>query len=95
MELAINAAEVAHKCDYIFTHDDDLLFHVKMPIAPSLPDVLLKVLDNYKPAIAAFPFKMQDNTVPAMKALKKKFAEHPVAPLTGYDPVKSFYYNTP
>jgi hypothetical protein len=63
-----------------------------MPIAPSLPDALLQVLQQYRPAIAAFPWGVVDSTVPAMSALKRKYTGQVVSPLTGFDSGTRYTY---
>jgi hypothetical protein len=56
--------------DYIFTHDDDLKFRIKQKLyhpKMSLANMLVTILNTYRPAIASFPWIRGDQSIPAMK----------------------------
>ncbi|KAL7342863.1 glycosyl transferase family 64 domain-containing protein [Rhodotorula toruloides] len=102
MFASVNEVMSRHRCDYIFTHDDDLEFTVAPhgnfydPSAPraNIAAELQYVLDVYRPAIAGFPWKVGDERFEGMKALKKEYATEEVAPLTGFDNGMVIYHKS-
>lgn len=95
MQAAIQVAMRKHRCQYIFTHDDDLKFYLTPNLVhPALPgedagvrlaNRLRTILALYQPAIASFPWDVGDNRFEGMIKLKEKWKNFPVAPLTGFD----------
>lgn len=85
-----------HHCDYIFTHDDDLEFHLAPTLRRPGDDLtvnngtamasrLVDILAEYNPAIASFPWEVGDKMWETMATLKVAWEHHEVAPLTGFD----------
>ncbi|GAA6057697.1 hypothetical protein NBRC10513_003040 [Rhodotorula toruloides] len=93
MYASVNEVTSRQRCDYIFTHDDDLEFRLAPfatyydPSAPrgNLAAELQYLLDVYRPAIAGFPWQVGDERFEGMKALKEEYETEEVAPLTGFD----------
>ncbi|KAM0790421.1 hypothetical protein ACM66B_003302 [Microbotryomycetes sp. NB124-2] len=92
---SIKAVTYANKCDYIFTHDDDLAFYTS-PRAKyrNHVDELVRMVSKYRPAIAGFPWAVGDARFDGMKELKAVFASKEVAPLTGFDNGMVLYHHS-
>ncbi|GAA5852127.1 hypothetical protein JCM8547_000166 [Rhodosporidiobolus lusitaniae] len=93
MFAAVQEITRRQRCEYIFTHDDDLKYHLA-PLskrynaaAPTdgIADELVDLLLRYRPAVAGFPWAVGDERFEGMKALKKLYENEEVAPLTGFD----------
>lgn len=98
IEAAVSELKATYDCDYVFTHDDDLIFQTVPSHLPnpnmSLPEILLYVLRTYKPAMAAFAWDEGDHTYRAMRVVKKAYQGKFVAPLTGFDNGNVIYHKS-
>ena len=98
IELVMNEISNRQKsCDYIFTHDDDLKFRIKQKFYDpemSLSDMLVTILETYRPAIASFPWIQDDKTIPAMKELAIHYKNEILSPLTGFDNGMVIYHKS-
>ncbi|CAF3874025.1 unnamed protein product [Rotaria sp. Silwood1] len=95
--LVSHLVEINKSCDYIFTHDDDLIFRIKQQFyvsEVSLPNLLINTLKTYRPAIASFPWSTADKTVLAMKELASIYENEIIAPLTGFDNGMVIYHKS-
>ncbi|KAJ3091777.1 Exostoses (Multiple)-like 3 [Quaeritorhiza haematococci] len=93
---ALNVARSTYSCEYIFTHDDDLLFYPRdseSEIRP-LPEILGDLLQRYRPAVAAFPWTHGDAMVAAMGRFAKKYNHSEVSPMTGFDSGMVIYHQS-
>ncbi|CAF3122687.1 unnamed protein product [Rotaria sp. Silwood2] len=98
IELIVNDILNANKpYDYIFTHDDDLTFHIKQRFSipkTSLPNMLMNILETYQPAIAGFPWSTGDKSVSAMQDLASAYENETISPLTGFDNGMVIYHKS-
>ncbi|CAF4492348.1 unnamed protein product, partial [Rotaria sp. Silwood2] len=84
-------------CEYIFTHDDDLIFRIKQQFhvpKVSLPNLLINILKTYRPAIASFPWSTGDKSILAMRELALVYENETIAPLTGFDNGMVIYHKS-
>lgn len=98
IEAAVSALKGLYDCEYVFTHDDDLVFqtvpsHLPSP-SMSLPDALVFILRTYRPAMAAFAWDVGDEKYPAMQSIKESYRGQIVAPLTGFDNGNVIYHKS-
>ncbi|KAK4704561.1 hypothetical protein P7C70_g1649, partial [Phenoliferia sp. Uapishka_3] len=96
LDLAKREAMKRYPCDYVFTHDDDLVFtlepsllrpgDVGQPLTGErLASRLKETLAVYKPAIASFAWDVGDSRWETMGNLKIAWKDSEVAPLGGFD----------
>ncbi|CAF3821321.1 unnamed protein product [Rotaria sordida] len=88
---------ISKTCDYIFTHDDDLTFHIKQQFnvsETSLSNLLISILKTYRPAIAGFPWSVGDKSILAMKELAAVYRNEAITPLTGFDNGMVIYHKS-
>ncbi|KAK4049319.1 hypothetical protein OIV83_004256 [Microbotryomycetes sp. JL201] len=92
---AVQAVTRSHRCDYIFTHDDDLRFYTGSKAKHrDHAKELVRIISRYYPAIAGFPWDVGDVRFDGMKELKAAFATKEVAPLTGFDNGMVLYHHS-
>ncbi|KAJ3064690.1 Crooked neck-like protein 1 [Podochytrium sp. JEL0797] len=93
--MLLSTVQRTHKCEYIFTHDDDLAFRVKGASRDtrSLDRVLTQLLLEYQPAVAGFPWEFGDRMYSGMKS-QKPFQTDPVNVLTGFDSGMVLYHHS-
>lgn len=96
LDLARRKILSLHTCKYLFTHDDDLEFHLAPRLlrrgddpaalnGTAMATRLQQLLHEYKPAIASFPWDVGDQRWDTMSQLRDAWAYREVAPLTGFD----------
>ena len=94
LDLARQEVLSAFQCQYIFVHDDDLVFKVrkhksshsrKLTEPMILAAELQSVLQRYKPGIAGFPWPVGDVDRNSMTEMRDAWLDTDIAPLTGFD----------
>lgn len=83
------------KCEYFFTHDDDLSFYATSEDETRpIWEILSNVLTKYQPAVLAFPWTQGDQTIPAMTLMREQYDSEEVVPLTGFDSGMVLYHES-
>ncbi|KAJ3356646.1 hypothetical protein HDU83_000508 [Entophlyctis luteolus] len=91
----LEESQKEYDCEYIFTHDDDLVFRMRdNQSEKSVSEELISKLFHYQPAVAGFPWEFGDGYYSGMKSQVAFHAAHDVAPLTGFDSGMVLYHKS-
>lgn len=103
-ELAVARAKTGgYLCEYFFAMDDDLVWNVNDSVlemnkfssmSPSVTEVMMNYLQEYRPAITGFPWPWGDTHERNLMLMNAKYAGKNVQPLTGFDNGCMIFHHT-
>jgi hypothetical protein len=88
--MAYSEIQKRYRCEYFFTHDDDLDFYSKSD--ESLPDTLLASLKQYHPAVVSFPYDYVIRHSTNLRDINSHFSNSSVSPMLVFDSGMILYH---